>query len=113
MMYIYIAYPRSTIATEVIPVIEGSNVTLPCNVERPFLNKYTVTWTRNGSRIPPSQFDLELTNIPLSDNNTVYACTVETSIDQPEPGAKATATITLQCMYSKLATSVLKWPSEF
>ena len=77
-----------------ISVTEGSNVTLPCNVERPYLNKYTVTWTANGEKmspLPPGHFDRELTNVSLSCHNTVYICRVETSIDQPETGADAVA----------------------
>ena len=78
-------------------MVEGSNITLPCNVERPFLNNYTVTWTVNGvsTALPSGQFDLQLTNVPLSYNGREYACTVVTNIDQPSTGADAITTITL------------------
>ena len=106
-----IAYPKRITETEEMPVhvVEGSDITLPCNMERPFLNNYTVRWTVNGESktLSPGQFDLQLTNVPLSNNNRMYMCHVETSIDQPETGADAITTITLmvnvipQPMYSK------------
>ena len=93
----YVAYPTRTKETQAIPVTKGSNVTLPCNVERPFINQYTVTWTVLGSdkkiRLSPGQYDLELTNI--NSFNTEYTCHVKTSIGQPESGADAIAAITL------------------
>ena len=88
-------------------MVEGSDITLPCNVERPFLNNYTVTWTVNDESkiLPPGQFDLQLTDVPLSYGNRVYICRAETSIDEPETGSDATTTITLMVtprhMYSK------------
>ena len=97
-IYLYhIAYPTHLLPSQIISVIQGSNITLPCYVERPFLNNYTVTWTANGESItlPSDVFDLQLANVPLSYDNRVYTCSVETSIDQPETGADATTTITL------------------
>ena len=111
-IYLYhIAYPRRTIVTQHIQVIEGSSITLPCNVQRPFLNRYTVTWIVNGGNItlPSGQFDLDLTNVPLSYDNTVYTCHVETSIDEPVTGAAAVTAITLtviQIPHSKLLVTM-------
>ena len=45
--------------------------------------------------LPFGQFDLELTNVPLSDDDAVYTCTVESSIDQPDNSDDAVAMITL------------------
>ena len=97
-LYLFLAYPIRTTAAQEIQVIEGSNITLPCNVEIPFLNMYTVEWTVNGESmdpLPSGQFDLDLTNVPLSSDNTVYTCRVETSIDEPVTGADAVTTIKL------------------
>ena len=92
--------------SQTISVVEGSTITLPCNVKRPFLNNYTVTWTANGesNTLASGQFNLQLNNISLSSDNRVYMCRVETSIDQPETGADATTTITLMVtpQHSKL-----------
>ena len=81
--------------SQTISVVEGSNITLPCNVERPFLNNYTVRWTANGeelSPLPPGLFDLQLTDVVSPSN---YKCCVETRINQPMTGADAVATIIL------------------
>ena len=90
-----IAYPRRTSVTQDLSAMEGSNITLPCNVERPFLNMYTVTWTVNGERmdpLPSEVFDLELTNV---ESSAMYECHVESSINEPNPGADAITIIRL------------------
>ena len=83
-------------------MIEGDNITLSCNVERPSINMYNVIWRKDSEiveNLPPGKFDLELTDVSLSESGAVYVCIVETSIDQPEEGADATAMgITLNVM---------------
>lgn len=88
-------------------VVEGSNITLRCNVERPFVNTYTVMWRKadgDDMNLPTGIFDLELPNVSLSDNDVVYRCRVVSNIDQPTSGADAIATITLRVtrLHSKL-----------
>ena len=95
-------------------VIEGRNITLPCNVERPYINMYTVEWVKDGETISSDQsddLDLKLTDVsPIQSGN--YICKVQSSIDEPEAGADATARIiTLNVMelhtHSKIITLIL------
>ena len=93
-------------------VMEGSNVTLPCRVQRPYINSFTVEWIKHSESVialPSGQFDLELIDVSLTQSGN-YTCKVQTSIDQPEEGADATArTITLNVveLYSKLIFVIL------
>ena len=83
-------------------------------MERPFLNNYIVTWTANGESItlPSDVFDLQLANVPLSYDNRVYTCSVETSIDEPETGADATTTITLTVTLQHSNYNIIKHMPE-
>ena len=88
-------------------VMEGSNITLPCNVERPYINIYTAEWKKDSETVSFGQFDdldLKLTNVSRTHRGE-YICRVQSSINEPVDGADATArTITLNVlhMHSKI-----------
>ena len=84
-----VAYPQLIpgTPTDLLPMnaVEGESVTLPCDIERSFLNQFTVTWSRQvngtlmslqGLDVDTFDYSLTLNDLKISESG-VYQCIVE------------------------------------